>query len=65
MVWRASGLTEGQFRLVYDGRGGPSWTRFTTDGDVVPEVHGDRLRIGLLVSDDDGRTWADPVTVWR
>ena len=65
MVWRASSLTRGAFALVYDGRGGPAWTRLTTDADVVPEVRGDQLRIGLLVSADDGRTWADPVTVWR
>jgi hypothetical protein len=65
MIWRAPSLTAGAFELVYDGRGGPAWTRLTTDADVIPEVRGDQLRIGLLVSGDDGRTWADPVTVWR
>ena len=65
MVWRAPSLTTGAFRLVYDGRGGPSWTLHATGADVVPEARGDQIRIGLLVSDDDGRTWADPVTVWR
>jgi hypothetical protein len=65
MVWRASGLTEGAFELVYDGRGGPPWTRLAPAADVIPEVRGGQLRIGLLVSHDDGRTWTDPVTVWR
>ena len=37
MIWRAPSLTAGPFELVYDGRGGPAWTRLTTDADVVPE----------------------------
>jgi hypothetical protein len=65
MIWRAPSLTKGAFELVHDGRIGLPWTRLATEYDFVPSVRGDEIRIGLLVSDDDGRTWADPVTVWR
>lgn len=65
MVWRAPSLTAGAFELVYDGRVGPSSARLATEWDYVPTVRGGELHLGLLASDDDGRTWADPVTVWR
>ena len=65
MIWRAPSLTRGAFRLVYDGRGGPPWTRLGTDAMFVPSVRDGQLQLGTLVSPDDGRTWADPVTVWR
>ena len=65
MAWRAPSLTAGAFELVYDGRVGPAWTREATEWDDVPSVRGGELHLGLLASHDDGRTWADPVTVWR
>ena len=66
-VWNelAPSLTTGAFELVYDGRVGPSSTRLATEWDYVPTVRSGELHLGLLASDDDGRTWADPVTVWR
>ena len=28
-------------------------------------VHDGRIYLDTLVSDDDGRTWTEPVTTWR
>ncbi len=65
MVWRAPALTTGAFELVYDGTGREPWTRLAPEADYVPRVRDGILHLGLLASRDDGRTWADPVTVWR
>lgn len=61
-VWRAPSLMRGDFETVYEGPPkGPSAYNYE------PELllrHG-RLHLGTLVSDDDGRTWTEPITTWR
>jgi hypothetical protein len=61
-IWRADSLTRGEFRTVYDGG------RRVTNGSGLGldlAAHDGRLYLDTLVSDDDGRTWAEPVTTWR
>ena len=61
-VWRADSLSHGAFETVYEG------------GRQVPvtpvlgldiAVHDGRIYLDTLVSEDDGRTWTEPVTTWR
>jgi hypothetical protein len=61
-IWRADSLTGGAFTTVYEGG------RQVVDPprlglDVA--VHDGRIYLDTLVSDDDGRTWSEPVTTWR
>ena len=61
-VWRADSLTRGGFTTVYEGGrqvGDPPRLGL----DVA--VHDGRIYLDTLVSDDDGRTWTEPVTTWR
>ncbi|GAB3244431.1 hypothetical protein [Nocardioides dilutus] len=61
-IWRLDSLEEGEWTLVHD-TGGISWTIDT--GFMGPlSVVGDRLVMGTLSSDDDGRSWTG-VDRWR
>jgi hypothetical protein len=61
-VWRADSLTAGQFATVHDaGRRVSDTSRLGLD----LTVHDGRIYLDTLVSDDDGRTWTEPVTQWR
>ena len=61
-IWRADSLTQGAFETVYDG--GRQVVESSRLGlDLV--VHDGRIYLDTLVSDDDGRTWTEPVTTWR
>lgn len=57
-IWRAKSLLRGEFRLVYDSSAN------ALAGLDLRRERG-RLYLGPLVSDDDGRTWGDPVDRWR
>ena len=61
-VWRADSLTRGAFETVYVG--GRSTGYPWRDG-LDLTVHDGRIYLDTLVSDDDGRTWTEPVTTWR
>jgi hypothetical protein len=61
-VWRADSLTSGQFRTVYEG-GRQALDTARSDPEIT--VHDGRIYLDTLVSDDDGRTWTEPVTTWR
>ena len=61
-IWRAPSLTSGEFETVYQG------PRLDSSGIVfTPGLtsHEGVLHIGTLTSEDDGRTWSEPVTTWR
>jgi hypothetical protein len=61
-VWRADSLTRGAFETVYeDGRQVTESSNLGLD----LAVHDGRIYLDTLVSDDDGRTWTEPVTTWR
>jgi len=61
-VWRADSLTRGAFETVYeDGRQVTDPPRLGLD----ITIHDGRIYLDTLVSDDDGRTWTEPVTTWR
>jgi hypothetical protein len=61
-IWRADSLTRGRFETVYeDGRQVVDGSRLGLD----LAVHDGRIYLDTLVSDDDGRTWTEPVTTWR
>ncbi len=61
-VWRADSLTRGEFATVYEGgRQVLSEPRLGLD----LAVHDGRIHLDTLVSEDDGRTWTEPVTTWR
>jgi hypothetical protein len=61
-IWRADSLTHGEFTMVYDaGRQLADPSRLGLD----LTVHDGRIYLDTLVSDDDGRTWSEPVTTWR
>ena len=61
-VWRADSLTHGAFETVYDhGRQVMDPPGLGLD----LAVHDGRIYLDTLVSDDDGRTWSEPVTTWR
>jgi hypothetical protein len=61
-VWRADSLTGGAFVPVHeDGRIGKE----SSNQGLDLAVHDGRLYLDTLVSDDDGRTWTEPVTTWR
>ncbi len=61
-IWRADSLTRGAFEPVHEGgrqvRDAPRLGLDIT-------VHDGRIYLDTLVSDDDGRTWTEPVTTWR
>jgi hypothetical protein len=56
-IWRAESLTAGDFETVYAGDQLYQGLELT--------VHDGRIYLGPVVSDDDGRTWAEPVAAWR
>jgi hypothetical protein len=61
-VWRADSLTRGAFETVHeDGRQVAHPSSLGLD----LTVHDGRIYLDTLVSDDDGRTWTEPVTTWR
>jgi hypothetical protein len=61
-IWRADSLTRGAFETVYqDGRQVTDPPRLGLD----IAVHDGRIYLDTLVSDDDARTWTEPVTTWR
>ncbi|MEO7980349.1 MAG: hypothetical protein ABI807_05605 [Sporichthyaceae bacterium] len=61
-VWRADSLTRGAFEPVHqDGRQVVDSSGLGLD----LTVHDGRIYLDTLVSDDDGRTWTEPVTTWR
>jgi hypothetical protein len=61
-VWRADSLTHGAFETVYD-QGRQVMDAPGLGLDIA--VHDGRIYLDTLVSDDDGRTWTEPVTTWR
>ncbi len=61
-IWRADSLTRGEFETVYeDGR----QVAMSSGLGLDLAVHDSRIYLDTLVSDDDGRTWTEPVTTWR
>jgi hypothetical protein len=61
-IWRADSLTHGAFETVYeDGRQVTDPPRLGLD----LAFHDGRIYLDTLISDDDGRTWTEPVTTWR
>ncbi len=61
-VWRADSLTRGEFETVYEG-GRQVLGEPRLGLDIA--VQDGRIYLDTLVSDDDGRTWTEPVTTWR
>jgi hypothetical protein len=61
-VWRADSPTRGAFELVHSGGRQPGET---SGLGLDLTVHDGRIYLDTLVSDDDGRTWTEPVTAWR
>ena len=61
-IWRAPSLTSGAFEVVYEG---PPYSEWDLGYDPRLVLHHGRLHLDRLVSDDDGRTWTEPVTEWR
>ena len=60
-IWRSRSLTSGEFEPVYAAP--TSFAPVSYEPDLV--IHEGRIHLGTLVSDDDGRTWTEPVTTWR
>lgn len=56
-IWRADSLTRGRFETVFDAPRQPMGLDLT--------LRNGRIHLGTLVSDDDGRTWSEPITTWR
>jgi hypothetical protein len=65
MIWRTEDLDEGDFELVHESAS-PAPTQLAWVHE--PAVVGDRIHVmtpvGVLVSEDDGRTWTE-ITTWR
>lgn len=68
MIWRAEDLSHGGFGLVHESTA-TSYPEPTLGSQVhEPTVVGGRIHVmtpqGVVVSDDDGRTWTE-ITKWR
>jgi hypothetical protein len=68
VIWRADDLAGSDFELVHESASTPDVGQTQSTWVHEPTIVGDRIHVrtprGVVVSDDDGRTWTE-ITTWR